>query len=317
MAYSLITSFAAMSAKCRSALDRLSSQRRALALEAIAAIAAATSDLDELPSLVSPWLRRLTRSDVLGYGEVDERTDQRRAMIDPLVPDFIRHREAYVRHRESHPFWGMDLAYFNQGPRRDQDAFPRGGFRRLPIYREVYRPAGVTAVMQTAWAVPGGRVGFGVHRLGGPSFSVEDRAAFAALQPYLQQARELARFRTLQNLDPAGRIALLYPQLSPRQQEVLRWIGEGKDNPTIAHLLAVSEQTIKEHLKLIYAAMGVQSRLEAAVSLYDVHGLHIPHARALLAAAPAARSGKNPGPGRRQALTPACARGGPCAGTAA
>lgn len=265
-------------------LPQLPPRRRRLLLEAIEAIYAEADRLDDFPALVAPWLRRVTASDVAGYGEFDHRTGRRGALIDPLVPEFARLRASYARHRDSHRYWQMDPDFFAGRALRHQDVFGAAEFRALPIFREAYQPAGVTAVMQTAWGVAGGRVGFGVHRLGGPAFSTVDRAAFNALLPHLRRARELAWHRTLRQVDVAQRIALLHPQLSPRQREVLRWLGEGKDNDTIADLLNITGETVKEHLKAIYAQLGVESRLAAAVSLFDVDELHVPHSRVLVAA---------------------------------
>jgi len=266
-------------------LHLLPPRRRQVLLEAVEAIHAGANQLDDFPALVAPWLRKLTRSDVAGYGEYDHRTGRRGALIDPVLPQFAQLRGHYARHRDSHRFWQMDPDFFAGKALRHQDVFDAGEFRRLPIYREAYAPAGVTAVMQTAWAVAGGRIGFGVHRLGGAAFSEVDRAAFNALLPHLQRARELAWHRTLKQVDVTQRIALLHPQLSPRQRDVLRWLGEGKDNDSIADLLGIAGETVKEHLKAIYALLGVESRLAAAASLFDVDELHVPHSRALVAPA--------------------------------
>lgn len=266
-------------------LLQLPPRRRQLFLAAVEAIHAEANLLDEFPALVAPWLRRLTDSDVAGYGEYDHRTGRRGALIDPVVPEFVQLRAAYAKHRDSHRFWQMDPEFFAGRALRHQDVFGAAGFTCLPIYREAYAPAGVTAVMQTAWGVAGGRVGFGVHRLGGPAFSELDRETFNALLPHLQRARELAWHRTLKQVDIEQRIALLHPQLSPRQREVLRWASEGKDNETIADLLGITGETVKEHLKAIYAQLGVASRFTAAISLFDVDELHVPHPRALVAAA--------------------------------
>jgi DNA-binding CsgD family transcriptional regulator len=262
-------------------IESLPEARRGPVLASLAAVYSGVGELADFPLLVAAPLRSITGAQVAGYGELDERTGLRRALIDPVVPEFAARRDAYARHRESHAFWQMDPAYFRDGPRRLQDAFGPEAFRALPIFREALAPVGVTDLMQTAWAVPGGRVGFGVFRLGG-QFSEEDRAAFAALQPHLVNARELAWHRTLHGLDPQGRIALLHPQLSARQREVLTWLAQGKDNGTIATLLGIRVETVKDHLKDIYAALGVESRLEAALSVFDVDQLHVPHPRALL-----------------------------------
>jgi DNA-binding CsgD family transcriptional regulator len=48
-----------------------------------------------------------------------------------------------------------------------------------------------------------------------------------------------------------------------REQEVMEWIKEGKDNWTIGKILGISERTIKFHTCNIFKKLGVNSRIEA------------------------------------------------------
>jgi DNA-binding NarL/FixJ family response regulator len=52
-------------------------------------------------------------------------------------------------------------------------------------------------------------------------------------------------------------------RLSEREWEVLRLLGKGWHNKEIADQLAITEQTVKNHLSAVYHKMGVNSRLEA------------------------------------------------------
>lgn len=55
----------------------------------------------------------------------------------------------------------------------------------------------------------------------------------------------------------------LLEQLTAREQEVLRWLAEGLSNRRIADAIAVSEDTVKFHLKNIYGKLHADSRLHA------------------------------------------------------
>jgi DNA-binding NarL/FixJ family response regulator len=55
--------------------------------------------------------------------------------------------------------------------------------------------------------------------------------------------------------------------LTPREQQVLLELVQGKSNRAIAESLWLSEDTVKSHLRRIYRKLGVGSRAEA-VSLY-------------------------------------------------
>lgn len=53
------------------------------------------------------------------------------------------------------------------------------------------------------------------------------------------------------------------PTLTPRQEQVLRCICSGLSNKQIARELLLTEATIKMHVKMIFAKLGVNSRTQA------------------------------------------------------
>ena len=54
-------------------------------------------------------------------------------------------------------------------------------------------------------------------------------------------------------------------QLSPREREVIQYIGQGLKNSQIAEQLSLSETTVRHHLTSIYRKLGVTDRLELLV----------------------------------------------------
>ena len=60
-----------------------------------------------------------------------------------------------------------------------------------------------------------------------------------------------------------------FPELTEREQEILRLIATGNSNKEIARQLFISSNTVKVHLRNIFAKIGVTSRTEAAV--YAIH----------------------------------------------
>ena len=69
---------------------------------------------------------------------------------------------------------------------------------------------------------------------------------------------------------PAGWQRVMWPQqggqggLSPRHRQILALIAQGRRNEEIARDLNLSPNTIKFHVRALYARMGVRNRVEAA-----------------------------------------------------
>lgn len=59
--------------------------------------------------------------------------------------------------------------------------------------------------------------------------------------------------------------SVLRPSLTPRQHEVLKYLSQGLPTKLIARRLELSEYTIKEHIALIFQALGVRNRTEAVI----------------------------------------------------
>jgi DNA-binding NarL/FixJ family response regulator len=58
------------------------------------------------------------------------------------------------------------------------------------------------------------------------------------------------------------------PELSSREQEVLSLIAKGRTNAEVAEALAISENTVRYHLKNIYSKLQVTNRTEAAARYF-------------------------------------------------
>lgn len=55
------------------------------------------------------------------------------------------------------------------------------------------------------------------------------------------------------------------PDLSQRELDVIRWIGEGKSNTVIAEILGITKSSVDSYVKRIFAKLGVSDRTAAAV----------------------------------------------------
>ena len=56
------------------------------------------------------------------------------------------------------------------------------------------------------------------------------------------------------------------PHLTPRQVEVLRLLEQGRSTKQIAAELHLSIETVRNHIRRLFLALGVNSRLEAVAA---------------------------------------------------
>ncbi|HEY2341835.1 MAG TPA: response regulator transcription factor [Chthoniobacteraceae bacterium] len=90
-----------------------------------------------------------------------------------------------------------------------------------------------------------------------------------AIQARLRRAHEQQTTPTLRSPDD-----LLPLGLTPREAEVLYWVSQGKTNPEIGLILAVSVATVKKHVEHIFEKIGVENRSAAILRVIDFCGRH-------------------------------------------
>ena len=73
------------------------------------------------------------------------------------------------------------------------------------------------------------------------------------------------------------------PELSQRELDVIRWIGEGKSNAVIADILGISKNSVDSYVKRIFAKLDVSDRTAAAVKAVSL-GLVAPGKHSKVAA---------------------------------
>jgi PAS domain S-box-containing protein len=65
---------------------------------------------------------------------------------------------------------------------------------------------------------------------------------------------------------PDDTAAAPHPHLTPRQVEVLRLLEQGRSTKQIAAELHLSTETVRHHIRRLFRALGVNSRLEAVAA---------------------------------------------------
>ena len=60
--------------------------------------------------------------------------------------------------------------------------------------------------------------------------------------------------------------AVLFPQLTDRERDVLELMASGKDNASIAHRLSLSQKTVRNRVSAIFTKLQVADRAQAIVA---------------------------------------------------
>ena len=110
------------------------------------------------------------------------------------------------------------------------------------------------AVYCTAPNARSGFVGIGLPKDPASISDVKVRQVGVAAQLCFQRYCELV-----------GTYGETLPELSQRELDVIRWIGEGKSNAVIAEILGISKNSVDSYVKRIFAKLGVSDRTTAAV----------------------------------------------------
>jgi DNA-binding NarL/FixJ family response regulator len=69
--------------------------------------------------------------------------------------------------------------------------------------------------------------------------------------------------------DPSGPATGKFPELTPREAEILDHIAAGRSNTDIASSLGLAAKTVSNHISAIFAKLRVASRSEAIVAARD------------------------------------------------
>lgn len=142
---------------------------------------------------------------------------------------------------------------------RLSDLLGRREKRRLEYDAAVWRPHGIDDALRVWLPAPPGRARSIYLERSGAKYTDREVALLGVLRPQLIRAREAAERRR----------AAATPLLTPREAEVLAWIGAGKTNRDISQLLFISPFTVRQHVENIFQKLGVQTRAAAVAAHHD------------------------------------------------
>ena len=153
------------------------------------------------------------------------------------------------------------------GLRRDErrvlklsDCFTRRGMRKLALYHCVWKPLGIDDSLRVWLPAPPGRARTIYLERGTRDFSERDRSVLELLRPFFIRLVERADRRRQGNARA---------MLTPRELEIMQWIGRGKTTREIATVLVLSPHTVRKHVERILEKLGARTRSEAIARVVE------------------------------------------------
>jgi DNA-binding CsgD family transcriptional regulator len=215
---------------------------------------------------------------------------RRDSILYPVPAHWENLAETFASHYQKFPLRSIRESGNLHAPLALSDVASRQQVESLDLYHDYYRILGVTDDLSVNFGHLGHRVCLAVlreHR----GFSDQDRTILEVLRPHMERAYRYTRlFESLRTaatlgtkgptraLDSPGNVenqggtarSLRRLGLSEREAEVLYWVAAGKSNPVIGTILGIRHDTVRAHLKKIFAKLGVENRLSAALQALQV-----------------------------------------------
>jgi len=254
-------------------MQKLTARQLRAVLDAVYDINAILEDTegrDVQPAALARF-RLLVPADTVSYNGVDPQ--DRRLTDVALAPgqtDLSR-SAGFGAMLPSHPAFGAYAqGRFAPGlPVALSDLLTVRELRELPLYREVYRPAGVADhLLVLVGSEPRRRTLLTISR-SRRGFGGADRAMADLVSGHLAQAvARRARRRRLADAarlaartdDRTARAAEQWSALTSREREVVDRLAAGHSDREIARILGVSPRTIHKHLESVYRKLAISGR---------------------------------------------------------
>ena len=221
--------------------------------------------LEAFPAHLFGVLADLLPGTLASFDFVDLASGQAESHVAPEALAGLAPAELEARVRAylwQHPV----LAHWRAGPSTEvlqpTDLISQRQFRRTDFYALCFRPTGMEYQIAAGLSWPGRVGGFTVNRSRSRTFTGLEVALVQHLRPHVERAFAMALRAALPAPQPP-----VVEGLTPRQGEVLRWLGLGKRNAEIAVILGISSRTVDKHVEHLFGKLGVETRSAAVAAL--------------------------------------------------
>ena len=218
----------------------------------------ALKDAGSFAAHVVNGLPKIVASELTTFSVCDLQSGVRRVVSFPENALSTADQQSFNRLIHTHPLVRYHASHANGGAWRISDSLPMNAFKQQELYADYYRRIGVDHVVAVPIVSNQQVVMSFVLNRAGRDFSDSECQLLNRLQPALAN---LYRFASM-----AARLSLKQVvSITPREREVLRWVGAGKSDAQIGVILGLSTRTVQKHLENAYVKLGVENRTAAAM----------------------------------------------------
>jgi len=185
--------------------------------------------------------------------------DGRRSVVSDR-PGALGAREValFDRHFHEHPLVREHGRNPGAVTKRIDDLVPQAEFRESALYNEYYRAIRIDHALAVPIHVDRKLLVSFVFNRAKLGFSQAERDSLELIRPHLGHL-----YRLCAALGRSGCAPAAAWQLTPREQDVLRWLSAGKTDRDIGEILGIGVRTVHKHLQRIYEKLGVETRTAA------------------------------------------------------
>jgi DNA-binding CsgD family transcriptional regulator len=232
------------------------------AITMLGAVAESARDVSSFAAAGVCLLPGLVASEMTTLSLCDLASGRREVVASPEGRIGAADRATFDRYFASHPLVRYHAAR-GRGAHRISDSIAFARFRHSALYADYYRKVGIDhAIALPLFVDARTLVSFVLNRKG-RDFSDRERDVLD-----LAGATLSGMFAAFRADDRAARGRDSFA-LTPRENEVLRWLAAGKTDRDVALILGCSHRTVQKHLEHAYAKLGVETRTAAAMRWLD------------------------------------------------
>ena len=218
----------------------------------------ASSDADSFARHVVNGLPKVVASELTTLSICDLQSGVRRVVSFPDHAICAADQQCFNRLIHAHPLVRYHSCHPDGGAWRVSDSLSINAFKRQELYADYYQRIGIDHVV--AVPIVSNRqmvISFVLNRAG-RDFTDGECQLLNRLRPALANLYRMTLMTARLPRQP-------HITLTPREREVLRWVGAGKSDAQVAAILGLSTRTVQKHLENSYVKLGVENRTAAAM----------------------------------------------------